>query len=70
MASITLTVPAAAVPRIQAAIGFYQDYGRDATTAEIKDAIIQNIKQIVKSYETQAAHSAAQATIVPLEDIT
>ena len=40
---------------------------RDATAAEIKARVIEDIKGVVHSYETRVANKAASDAIVPIE---
>jgi hypothetical protein len=56
MATLTITVPDAAVPRIRAAFGAA---GAPATVAGVQDAVRDFIRQRVVSFETLAALQAA-----------
>ena len=62
MANLTITIPDAIVPRIQAAFGHSDDLGGwvPASLQEVKDAIRGHVKGKVVSYEGNLA--AAQST--------
>lgn len=66
MANLTITVPNAIVPRIQAAYG-HRDVNNPtvwvpATVAEIQEAIKAVIREKVINYETTAAAEADRVT--------
>lgn len=67
MASLTITVPDPQVPRVQAALGEVMLLGRDATSDEVRQFIVDNLKQVVRSVETQDAEETARATVVDID---
>lgn len=53
MASITITTTAPQDARIAPAYGNFLGLGRNATTAEVKAAIIGDLRIVVQNYERQ-----------------
>lgn len=70
MASITLNVPAGSTARIMEAVGYHMNLGQPATAAEVKQFIIQHLKNAVIRYDLDQAELAAQASLNKIEDIT
>lgn len=72
MATLSITVPDAQVPRVQEAIGDAmglrnaQGTARVATTAEVQAFIADHIKQRVHAYEAQKAANAAAAAVTDI----
>lgn len=60
MASITITVPDAVVPRIRAAFGAP---GPAATVAQVEVRIKDFVKNIVKQYEAQQEADSVKVTV-------
>jgi hypothetical protein len=49
----TITTTAQEDARVAPAYGYYLGLGRNATAQEVKQAVIQSIKKIVRDYERQ-----------------
>lgn len=64
MATITITTPAEQDQRILNAFGVDMNLGRAATGAEVKQALVRFMKEVVRRVETQAALAAANVTDV------
>jgi hypothetical protein len=63
MATITLTIPDAVLPRVRAAL--CARAGLPDTNANAKEAVIRWMKDTVSTYEYDAEMSAYAATVVP-----
>lgn len=61
MATITLTIPDAALPRVRAALCIHA--GLSDSNANAKEAVITLIKETVQAVEYNAAMQAASATV-------
>jgi len=59
MATLTITVPDPQVPRIQTAVGTYLSLGRDATADEVRQLLVNQLTQIVRSVEVTEARISA-----------
>ena len=68
MASFTINVTAANATRLQNALTESLDMEEPATLADLKDYVIQDLKQLCRSSEQRVAAAAAQPTDYP--DIT
>lgn len=66
MATLTITTTAAQDARIVVAFGKRLGLERNATSAEVKAAVIDYIKQIVFDQEAAAARQTAQAGITEI----
>lgn len=58
MPSITITTTTDQAARLSPAYGDKLNLGRDATQAEVKDALIAEMKSVVRAYEAKQAHAA------------
>lgn len=67
MATLTITTTAAQDARIVEAFGAYLNLDRNATAAEVKQAVIRFVVDVVHSHETA---KAAKAAILGTERIT
>lgn len=72
MATISLTIPDAAVPRVLAAFGARFPYldgqsPRSATPAEVKEAIRKYVIETVRVHEALVAEQTARDSIQPVE---
>lgn len=67
MAVLTITTTTAQDAKIVAAFGRALGLGRNATGPEVKAAVINYIRQIVRADETTIATDTARATIVPID---
>lgn len=71
MATITITIPDAALPRVREALCAFADlYGADATNANAKAALVSWVKQRVREYEMDKAAQAAQSALADPPDVT
>lgn len=61
MASFSIAVTAEQAQRVSAAYGDFLGLGRDATLAEVKAALIAEVRSVVRAYETRAAIAAVAA---------
>ena len=72
MATITLTIPTAEVPRVLKVIGLQlglkdaNNAPRAATAAEVKSWLIAKVQDVVKSYELQDAQAQVSVTSIPI----
>lgn len=69
MADLTITVPDPQVPRVQAAVGLYLGLGRDATAQEVRNFLVDTLKQTVRKGEVGDAAQTADDNFVP-PDVT
>ena len=67
MGTLTITTTAPQDARIVDAFGKYLNLGRDATGAEVKQTVINMLKQVVFDQERQ---TAVEAVVVPPIDPT
>lgn len=73
MAQLTITVPDAQVPRVQTAFGAVLDLRdgngdlRDATADEVRQYLVDKLKQIVRLHESQEATETAVAAVVDVD---
>jgi hypothetical protein len=58
MPTLSITVDSANATRVQHALGASLSLGRDATTAEVKDWLIGQMKALTKQQERREAESA------------
>ena len=64
MATITITVPDAAIPRIQAALEYvFPEITPPAALSDLQDYIVADLKQFVLNAERRAAKDAAGSAI-------
>ena len=63
MATLTITTTAAQASRISVAYGAVNGLGRDATAAEVKQFVIEEIKRVVIGYEKNVASEAAESAV-------
>lgn len=61
MATLTITAPDPAVPRIRAMVGKAMNLGRDATTPEVEQHILRSLKEDVVRYERDRLAALPQA---------
>lgn len=68
MAQLTITVPDAQVPRIRAAFAprVMKD-AADVTAEDVRLALIDIVKKIVRGHEAQEAEATARAGIVDVD---
>jgi hypothetical protein len=66
MASLTITVPDAQVPRVQAAVGKALELGQDATTDEVRQFLVDKLIQLVRSVEKREAADAAFSSVTDI----
>jgi hypothetical protein len=65
MADITITVPDTAIPRVQDAFQKLLNLPGPATLADVKDYIINDLKQVTKNSEERIQRDA----LVPPDDV-
>lgn len=65
MADITITVPDAAIPRVQDAFQKHLNLPGPATLADVKDYIINDLKQVTKNAEVRLQRDQ----LIPPDDI-
>jgi hypothetical protein len=58
MATVTITTTAPQDARLTVAFGDYLHPGRNATTQEVKDWLIEQLRVVVRSYEDRVARAA------------
>jgi len=64
MPSLTITTTAEQASRLASAYGAKLGLGRDATQAEVKAALIAEMKSVVRSYEAERAH---RSVVIPAD---
>ena len=70
MAVLTITTTAPQDARIAPAFGAKLGLEGNANAAQVKADVIQYVKSVVQSYETQQAAVAAADGVVPMPDPT
>lgn len=70
MPTINITISTAQSTRIASALGEVRRLGRPATRAEIKQALIDHLKQVVVGVEHRAQVRAARKSLPDLGDIS
>lgn len=68
MATISITIPDAALPRVRDALCITA--GKDSTNANAKLVVAEFVKTMTQQYELQLATQAANAALNPVPDIT
>ncbi|WP_455363579.1 hypothetical protein [[Eubacterium] cellulosolvens] len=72
MATLTVTVPDAQVPRVQAAMGAYLQTldgslnPRDATAEEVRQYLVDHLIAVVVKQEQKTAEADARLTVTPI----
>lgn len=67
MATLSITIPDAQVPRVQAAVGQALGLDQPANNAEIRQFIVDYVKQTVLYQEQVEAAEQAAATVQPID---
>lgn len=66
MPSLTITTTVDNAQRLAAAVGYWLNLGRSATEAEVKQAMINEMKRLTRKYETlQAVEAIVVTDITP-----
>lgn len=63
MPSLTITLTAEQAQRVSLAYGNKLYLANPATIAEVKGALVDELKSVVRAYETEQAHKAVVAPI-------